>query len=161
MSSQSFGRQDVLFPNGTLDAPSYTLTTSYVASQTTDLEHGGNISLKFVKKFSVYIFYTPGAGGDGNSVQCEIEINPFYYEQDTADAFWAPIGKYIDATGTWTEEKAMFTSGVATAAGVKYAVTPIDIIDPSAARVRIKIKETVVGGSAGSVRVMIGSNTIN
>lgn len=161
MSSLSFGRQDVIFPGGTLDSPAYTLTASFVASTGTDVEHSGNISLKFVKKFSVYAYYTPGTGGGGNSLQYQVEINPFYYEQDPNNLFWAPIGKYVDVTGTWTEEKATFTSNTSTTALTQDNVTPLDIIDPSAARVRIKAKETIVGGSAGTVRFMIGSNTIN
>lgn len=155
MGSTSFGRQDIKF-NGLNVSP---LTTSFVASDTVTVE-AQPTNLKFVKKFSVYLYYTPGAGGTGNSIQYQVEINPFYYQEDKTDLFWAPIGKYVDATGTWTEERATFVSGTGTAA-TQYNVVPLDIIDPSAARVRIKIKETVVGGSAGTIRIMLGTNTIN
>lgn len=152
--SASFGRQDVTW-NG---SNSPTLTTSYVASDTLN---DNQISLKYVKKFSVYLYYTPGAGGTGNSLQFQVQINPFYKKEDPTDLFWAPIGKYTDAAGTWTEEPATFTTTTNPVASTQYNAVPLDVIDPSAARVRVLIKETVVGGAAGKVRVMIGSNTIN
>ncbi len=117
--------------------------------------------MKFVKKFSIYLYYTPGAGGTGNSIQYQVEINPFYYSEDKTGLYWAPIGKYVDTAGTWDEERATFDSGTGATASTQYNVTPLDIIDPSAARIRIKIKETIVGGSAGAVRAMLGTNTIN
>lgn len=156
MGSTSFGRQDIKFN----DLADYPLTTSYVASDTVTVQ-AQDSNLKFVKKFSVYLYYTPGAGGTGNSIQYQVEINPFYYSEDKTNLFWAPIGKYVDVAGTWTEEPASFVSLTGTTAATKYALVPLDIIDPSAARVRIKVKETIVGGVAGSVRIMLGTNTIN
>lgn len=147
--STSFGRVDVKFSGTT----PYTLTTSLVASDAIDI--------KFVKKFSVYSFYTPGAGGTGNSINYQVEINPFYAKEDPNDLYWAPIGRFIDTSGQYAEEKATFNSSTSTTAATQYNEVPLDIIDPAAARVRIKVKETVVGGSAGTVRLMLGTNTIN
>lgn len=157
MGSVSFGRQDITFSGD----QNYTLTTSFVSSDSGDIGSStqGN-RLKFVKKFSVYLYYTPGAGGTGNSLSVQVEINPFTEKEDPTGLFWAPIGKYVDVTGTWTEEPATFVS-LAGTASTKSKVVPIDIIDPSAYRVRIKAKETVVGGAAGSLRAMIGTNTFN
>ena len=152
MASVSFGRQDVLFSTTTLDAPSLTLTSSYVASLP--------ISLKFVKKFTVYGFYTPGAGGTGNSLDYEVQINPFYPDQDPGNLYWAPVGKFTDTTGTWTEEPGTFHSAAGVASTQKN-LTPLDVVDPSAAQVRILVKEDGGAGTPGVVRLMLGTNTIN
>ena len=152
MASVSFGRQDVLFSTTTLDSPALTLTSSYVASTPIDL--------KFVKKFTVYGYYTPGAGGTGNSLEYTVELNPFYATQDPSDLYWAPIGKFTDSTGTWTEESGAFNSATGVASTQKN-ITPLDVIDPSAARVRIKVKEVGGAGAVGKVRLMLGTNTIN
>ncbi len=149
MSSVSFGRQDLTFAGNKI----YTLTASPVASDP--------IGTKFVKKFSIYGYYTPGAGGSGNSVDYTVEINPFYPAEDPGNAFWAPIGRWVDTAGNYAEERATFIGGTATVAGVKYNLVPLDIVDPSAAQMRIKIEEVVLGGAAGSVQMMVGSNTIN
>ena len=149
MSSMSFGRQDITFGGNS----TYPLTTGYVASDP--------ISIKFVKKASVYGYYTPGAGGTGNSVEYIVEFNPFYPKEDPGNLYWAPVGRWIDTGGTYTEEPGAFVTTTATTAATLYQMTPLDIIDPSAAQIRVRVKEVVAGGAAGSIKMMLGSNTIN
>lgn len=150
----SFGRQDVNFSGSN----TYTLTTSYVASDSVD--NGSEISLKYVKKLSVYAYYTPST--NGNSLQYQVEINPYDIKEDPTNLKWVPIGKYVDAAGTWTEEKGSFTTTTSTTGGAQYNAVPLDIIDPSARRIRILAKETLGGGgAAGTVKFVIGTNTIN
>lgn len=148
----SFGKEQVTFTAAGVQVSIYTLTTGLVASNP--------VEIKFAKKLTVYPYYTPGAGGNGNYLSYQVEINPFPADQDPTDAYWSAIGKYTDTAGTWVEEPATFLSAAGTA-GTQKNVTPLDVVDIAAYRVRIKAKETVVGGVAGTVKFILGTNTIN
>lgn len=133
-------------------SPVYTLTTSLVASDV--------LAVKFSKLANIFSYYTPGAGGTGNSLYFEVEVNPFNASEDPSGLYWSPVGEFIDSTGTWTEEPANFNSAAGTASTQKNVV-PLDLTSLAVAQVRVKAKETVVGGAAGTVKFVVTTNTIN
>lgn len=148
MSTSHFGRYEPKFNGNT----TYTLTTSYVASEAMRAAFGKNIT--------VFPYYTPGAGGTGNTLQFEVEINPYSAEEDPANLYWSQAGRYENTAGTWVEEPAMFT-GLAGTATVQKNLVVMDGIYLAASQVRLKAKETVVGGAAGTVKFVVTTNTIN
>jgi len=142
------GRYEMTF-SGNKD---YTLTTSFVASSA--------IRIAFTKKVTVFPYYTPGVGGTGNKLNYQIEINPYSAEEDPTNLYWSPVGDYIDSSGTWTEEPGTFLSLAGTASTQSNLVN-LDLTDAANYQLRIKAKETVGGGSAGTARFVVTTNTIN
>ncbi len=121
-----------------------TLTTSYA----------GNVSnpylMQHYSQLTFFVDYTPGAGGGGNSVQIQIEgspdlldnpgVTPIYYiETDSATTAGAI---------THTIAYHNFVGAVA-ATSYKYMF----YVPPAYKTIRVSAKETVVGGSAGTVKI--------
>lgn len=128
----------------------YTLTGSYVASSA--------VKVSFAKKFTIFPFYTPGAGGTGNTLQFQIQINPYNSAEDPNDLYWATVGQYNNSSGTITEEVSTYTSNNSTTASTLKAVTPIEFSQLSVQQIRVKAKETVGAGSAGVARFVVDQN---
>ena len=131
----------------------YTLTTSLVASNAENI--------RFSKLANLFAYYTPGAGGSTNTAQITVEVNPFNATEDPNNLYWSQVGQYTNASGTWTEELATFTSNTSTVAGTRHALVPIDLTNLAVCQIRVKAKETVGAGSAGTIRVVLTTNTIN
>lgn len=132
------------------------LTTSYVALDP--------IPMDFSKRFTVYPFYTRGAGGGANTLQYQIQFNPYAAATlptdtgvDPNDIYWTNFGVAIFNTNTWTLTPAEYTSGTGTA-GVQENVVATQIDQLDAFRMRILVKETVNAGSAGELTMVIAAN---
>jgi len=149
MSSTSIGKYVLSF--GGHDP--YTLTTSLVASNETEI--------KFSKLANIFAFYTPGAGGTGNSCNLTVEVNPFNAKEDPTGLYWSQVGQFVNTTGAWKEEPAVFSSNSSTTAAVQHNVVPLDLTNLAVCQIRVKAKETVGGGSPGKVKVVLTTNTIN
>jgi hypothetical protein len=79
-------------------------------------------------------------------------------EPITYDAYWSPVGIYVNTTGNWAEQSAAYHS-IAAATTNPTAVTPLVIPQIDAARMRIRAKESATGG--GTVNFVFVKNTIN
>jgi len=141
----------------------YPLTTSYVASDAFDIPKG--------KYATLHAYYTPGAGGTGNTVSFQLEGNSYlaaapqpgdtpYVLRDSSNAHFSPVGVYNDVSGVYTQEIATFTSPAGTAS-TQANLVPVELTNIAATQMRIKAKETIVGGSAGTVQFVVMLNTIN
>lgn len=133
--------------DGVLDAP-YTLTASLVASDPFDIS--------FDKRGTVYARYT--AGANGRSLNYTIQINPYDEKNDPDDEYWSTYGIYTNSTGTWTEQPGNFNSAAAANTN-PFNVTPLQLDQIDAARMRILAKESATGG--GTVQFVFAPNTIN
>lgn len=133
----------------------YTLTASYVASD--------EIPVDFVKMGTLYAVYD--AGATTRTLDYVVEFNPYPVSQNantlepiTYDAYWSPVGIYVNTTGNWAEQSAAYHS-IAAATTNPTAVTPLVIPQIDAARMRIRAKESATGG--GTVNFVFVKNTIN
>ena len=129
----------------------YTLTTSLVASDA--------FNVNFAKTVSIYGLYA--TQGLANKVSYTVEINPFDAATDPTGAYWSQVGIFTDSTGTWTEEKATYLSVASGAAGTSQTLTPLVIPTVNATQMRIKAKETISAGTAGTLKAVVVKNTFN
>ena len=136
------GTADYLF--GTAAAP-YTLTTSYVASLFKPIRSHAQAT--------VFIEYTPGEGGNGNSIQLEMfgspdELgNPAY----SSPTFFQQTGSsYSGGVSTILSNNYTF---VGATAGTTYRV--YFYIPPALIAYYLAVKETIVGGAAGTTKVRV------
>lgn len=135
--------QNEYYVIGSAAAPA-TLTTAY----------SGNVSnpylMQHFSQLTFFVDYTPGAGGGGNSVQIQVEGSPdlldnpgvtpiFYIETDSGAT---------SGTITHTIANHTFTGAVAATSYKFFFYVP-----PAYKTIRVSAKETVVGGSAGTVRI--------
>jgi len=127
------------------------LTTSYVASD--------DIKVDFAKRFSLFAYYTSGAASSGNKLDFTLETNPYNAEQDPTGLYWSQAGDWVNTAGTLTEEPFNFQVAQATAGSMKTAIT-IDFGDLNAARARVKVKEVVNTGAAGTIKMSFVKNDI-
>jgi hypothetical protein len=139
--SLSYGVQSDQYLIGSASA-AYTLTAAYDAATGTKVLHTEGIS-----EVALYISYTTGAGGAGNSLQLRLQGSP--------DLITATPTFYRDITtssaaGTITCSQAAY-SMTGAAAGTEYTYR---ILVPVADRqLQFSVKETVVGGAAGTLTV--------
>lgn len=141
----NYGVQNEGYLLGT-SALAVTLTTAYTGNASTPIPvgHFSQIAISFT--------YTPGAGGGGNSVQIKIEgspdlldnqgITPVYYQETASSVSGGTI--------THTLAEHTFVGAVASTAysGVFYA-------PPCFMTLKVSAKETLGGGSAGTLKLRL------
>lgn len=113
------------------------LTTAYSGNTSTVLSIGG------MSKINLFVQYTSGASGTGNSIEVRIETGT------DATNLYQLVNDSVSA-GTSTLTRREFTYVISAAATTDNLVLPIDISDEF---LRVAVKETIAAGSAGSVYV--------
>lgn len=145
-----YSQQEDAYILGTASA-AVTLTTSYTDNVSSD------IPAAYFSQFTFCVEYTTGAGGGGNSVQIKIEgapespssgLTPVYFTE-TASATSGGTITHTAATHT-------FVNGAAATTERFFFYAP-----PAFQSLRISAKETVVGGSAGTLKVRLISSGAN
>lgn len=137
----SYPVQEELYLLGAIAAP-VTLTTSYA----------GNVSVpEHVEHYAQMTFcieYTTGAGGAGNSVQIQVEGSPDLLSNDSVTPLYYIETASSVSGGTITHTAALHTL-VGAASATQYNV--FFYVPPAFKTIRVSAKETVVGGSAGTL----------
>ena len=128
------------------NAQNYTLTANYVASDI--------INIDWDQSITIYPFYTAGAGSSANTLQFQVEINPYSLALDSAGTYFKTIGTYTNSSGSHTEQDYVWNVAQGVASALR-AGTPLTLTPILASRLRIKAKETVGAGSAGAVFFII------
>lgn len=121
----------------TLEITTATLTTAYTGNNKI-------ITTDYMPQITLYIEYTPGSGGNGNSIQIKNEFSSdgVNFHQETAQL--ASPG----STNDYVQEHT-FNNNDSTVALTTYKLRiPIQMADKY---FKLSVKETVVGGSAGIV----------
>lgn len=111
-----------------------TLTTAFSGNRKT-VKSGG------MSQGTLYIAYTTGAGGAGNNVDIQLDFS-------NDGTTWYQESSSSTTTGTTTLYNHTYTFDGAASATAYYLRIPFAVADKY---IRISLKETVVGGSAGTV----------
>lgn len=135
---------------GTADT-AVTLTTSYSDNISS------SVLMQYNSQLTFFVDYTTGAGGAGNSVQIQVEGSPDLLDNHGVlpnETLITPIF-YIETSsntsgGTITHTQCFHTL-VGTSSATEYR--SYFFVPPAYKTIRISVKETVVGGSAGSLKV--------
>jgi len=117
------------------------LTTSY-AGNTRTMQVDG------MTQMMLFLTYTPGAGGGGNSIEIRLESGP-----SAGEVHQHTSVETVTGVSTLYQQEYTFTGAVA---GTDYTLRiPIPMADPY---LTVSIKETVLAGAAGIASLKIGIN---
>jgi hypothetical protein len=146
------GAKSAVVPITFSGSSTYTLTSSYVASDAIDIS--------FAKRLTIYPEYSAGATETLNNLDFVVEVNPLDSTADSTGLYWAQVGQYSNAAGTNTElaNKFLVLQGTP---GTYRAGVPIDFTNLNAAQIRIKAKENGVSANYGSMRMFLVKSDIS
>ena len=112
------------------------------------------MDVSFVKFLTIYPVYTAGSGTSGNTLNYYVELSP----ADTGNV-WNKYGIYVNSSGTWTMQPALYASTAGTAS-TALRCTPLTLENLAAKRIRFGATETG-SGNAGTVAFTVVKNTVN
>lgn len=143
--SLNYPNQEDEFVIGTLASP-VTLTTVYSGNTSNPFEVVHYAQLTFC------VQYITGAGGATNSIQVKIEGSPDLLDNDSVTPIYYQETSSLTSAGTITHTAAEHTfTGAASATTYRvFFYAP-----PAFKTLRVSVKETVVGGSAGTASVRL------
>lgn len=132
----------------------YYVIGSASAAATLTTAYSGNVSAPFpmqhYSQLTFFVDYTPGAGGSGNSVQIQVEGSPDLLDNPGVTPIYYIESDAATSTGVITHTIAYHTF-VGAVASTSYKF--MFYVPPAYKTIRVSAKETVVGGSAGTVKI--------
>jgi hypothetical protein len=140
MSGLYYPQQHTKVLIGTKNSTTFEVVPATLTTGFTD--NAAIITTDYHSQMILYIKYTPGAGGGGNSIQVQLEFSAdgvnFYKENSELTI--------PDTTYQYMQVRSFDNNGSSVALTAYNFRIPVEIADKF---FRISLKETVVGGSAG------------